>query len=234
MVKMKSIGVALGALLVTAFAGYGSGCSSTSTTTVQNDGGQSEGGGGNDSDAGPSCTDRSPDPAPFRPPLSNSGLCSEAQITGFVAACSATADPAACSAFSKDAANAGCVNGCILLDPQGGDAPSYGALIGTMYNAAGYMLLNGASRTCAEALHNSSLCLYIACYDCADSDLNACGEAALSPGGVCEAYGKTEVENCGGAADDAAFKKFQDVRDNDPAAFFRTFCGGASDASTDG
>jgi hypothetical protein len=236
MVK-KSIGCVVGCLLIAAFTGYGSGCSSTTTTNGPTDSGAAaDGSAGDGGGNGGTCPAQDPNPAPYRPPLSHAGLCTEAQMTGFVQSCTGTATRAACDAFLGDTNNADCLKKCIFLDPQGGDAPNYGPSIANMVNVAGYMELKGASKTCAEARHLRDLCLYIACLDCTSADdEGSCRVSASSSGGVCESQEAAHQQGCTGAADQAAAKAFEDDDAADRATILRAFCGGAiSDAGADG
>jgi hypothetical protein len=231
MVKI-SFGLVMSCLLSAAFLGSGAGCSDDSPVTPPPPASQDSGTPPVAQDAAPPpilrqmvtfCPVPNPEPIPYKPALSKAGLCSEAQLTGFVAACS---KGGGCDAYVADAANADCLSKCIYLDADGGNAAAYGPSVGGVVNVAGYMETKGASKPCVEARHTRDQCLYVACNLCGTADQEkACRATASAAGGVCAAQEGSYASSCASAGDQAAIKAFTDDDAADRATILRAFCG---------
>ncbi|WP_394839925.1 hypothetical protein LVJ94_23845 [Pendulispora rubella] len=214
----KAGGGLLGACLLIAVGGYGSGCNGTGNSLAPLD----------------ACAGPSTGYPGYGPSYKDAGKCTEQDLTGFNRNCidGTTGTPAACDAFLKG------VQGCwdCLFGTKQGDS-TFGAYLLGFANTPGYLANQvGASQACVVAYHNVIACGIWACQTCgSNAELDACNAKVLATGGSCANEKVVYDTNCASATDQVAVTQSRNKSVNDVIGFARAFCGTplTGDAGTD-
>ncbi|HWL84239.1 MAG TPA: hypothetical protein VNO21_00370 [Polyangiaceae bacterium] len=221
-----SCGLAIAALLIAVFSGFGPGCNSTSNAT-----------------GAIPCYFATPIPD-YRPPVHYAGKCTSGQISEFIADCMSvnTATQAVCDNFYAQSVNSDCGNNCLAIQiPDPNNPPAnYGALLELYYiNLPGYLSLIGGSAACVSAYHAYYECSIRSCDTCPQDGLSpqACYNQVAASGGGCEGQLNTYNTACADAVQQGLLTQASAsvATDTALAGVLNVFCGTPSgDGGTDG